>query len=133
MVSGATRDDREVAQVGLGTTWASLHPIDFLILSQTIDGHFLSASSDNIRLWNAADAGEEARGRMQFKIIPGHHGGMVSQMCELLKPISCIIRTTNYTLVVDPGARFLVSASGNRGWHGEATRTVFVHDIKAII
>jgi transcriptional activator SPT8 len=78
--------------------------------------HIACASSDNIRLWHAADAGEgEARGRMQFKIIPGHHGGMVSQM------------------LVDPSARFLVSASGNRGWHGEATRTVFVHDIKAIV
>ena len=44
---------------------------------------FFSACSDNIRLWNAAEAGEsEARGRMQFKIIPGHHGGMVSQMRE---------------------------------------------------
>ena len=48
-----------------------------------IDGCFFSACSDNIRLWNAAEAGEsEARGRMQFKIIPGHHGGMVSQMRE---------------------------------------------------
>jgi len=75
--------------------------------------HIACACSDNIRLWNAAEAGEgDAKGRMQFKIIPGHHGGMVSQM------------------LVDPGARFLVSASGNRGWHGEATRTVFVHDIK---
>jgi len=78
--------------------------------------HIACASSDNIRLWNAADAGEgETRGRMQFKIIPGHHGGMISQM------------------LVDPGARFLVSASGNRGWHGEETRTVFVHDIKPIV
>ncbi|KAF8478574.1 WD40 repeat-like protein [Russula ochroleuca] len=78
------------------------------------DGRHIAC--DNIRLWHAADAGEgEARGRMQFKIIPGHHGGMVSQM------------------LVDPSARFLVSASGNRGWHGEATRTVFVHDIKAIV
>jgi hypothetical protein len=34
--------------------------------------------------------------------------------------------------VVDPAGRFLISASGNRGWHGEATRTVFVHDIKPI-
>ncbi|KAI9509637.1 WD40 repeat-like protein [Russula earlei] len=75
--------------------------------------HIACACSDNIRLWNAAEAGEvDAKGRMQFKIIPGHHGGMVSQM------------------LVDPSARFLVSASGNRGWHGEATRTVFVHDIK---
>ncbi|KAH9981188.1 WD40-repeat-containing domain protein [Lactifluus volemus] len=78
--------------------------------------HIACACADNIRLWNAAEAGEgEARGRMQFKIIPGHHGGIISQM------------------LVDPGARFLVSASGNRGWHGEATRTVFVHDIKPIV
>ncbi len=48
-----------------------------------IDGCLSSACSDNIRLWNAAEAGEgEAKGRMQFKIIPGHHGGMVSQMRE---------------------------------------------------
>lgn len=70
---------------------------------------------------------------MQFKIIPGHHGGMVSQMCESLSRGVVIRRTNLYLKVVDPGARFLVSASGNRGWHGEATRTVFVHDIKAII
>ncbi|KAG1756701.1 WD40 repeat-like protein [Suillus paluster] len=81
--------------------------------------HIACASTDNIRLWNAADAGEvdgsmKLRGGVQFKIIPGHHGGYVSQM------------------LVDPGARFLVSASSNRGWHGDSTRTVFVHDIKPI-
>ncbi|KAF9227669.1 WD40 repeat-like protein [Gyrodon lividus] len=80
--------------------------------------HIACASIDNIRLWNAAEAGEndgnvKTRGGVQFKIIPGHHGGYVSQM------------------LVDPGARFLVSASSNRGWHGDSTRTVFVHDIKA--
>lgn len=32
--------------------------------------------------------------------------------------------------VIDPGARFMVTASSNRGLHGESTRTVFVHDIK---
>jgi len=79
--------------------------------------HIASASSDNIRLWNASDAGEpDASGKIksgvQFKIIPGHHGGYISQM------------------IVDPAARFLVSASSNRGWHGESSRTVFVHDIK---
>lgn len=44
-----------------------------------------SASNDNIRLWNVAEAGEpDASGKMksgvQFKIIPGHHGGFISQM-----------------------------------------------------
>jgi transcriptional activator SPT8 len=81
--------------------------------------HIACASTDNIRLWNAAEAGEvdgsmKSRGGVQFKIIPGHHGGYVSQM------------------LVDPGGRFLVSASSNRGWHGDSTRTVFVHDIKPI-
>ena len=47
-----------------------------------------SASNDNIRLWNVAEAGEpDAFGKMksgvQFKIIPGHHGGIISQMCKL--------------------------------------------------
>lgn len=79
--------------------------------------HIACASIDNLRLWNV-DAVESDPGRpktgMQFKIIPGHHGGYISN------------------LLVDPGGRFLVSASSNRGWHGESTRTVFVHDIKHV-
>ncbi|OSX65309.1 hypothetical protein POSPLADRAFT_1136503, partial [Postia placenta MAD-698-R-SB12] len=79
--------------------------------------HLACASHDNIRLWNVAEAGEpEVSGRIksgvQFKIIPGHHGGFISQM------------------LVDPAARFLVTASSNRGWHGESTRTIFVHEVK---
>ncbi|KAI9445771.1 hypothetical protein BJY52DRAFT_1228713 [Lactarius psammicola] len=39
--------------------------------------HIAHACSDNIRLRKAAEAGEvEAKGQMQFKIIPGYHGGM---------------------------------------------------------
>ncbi|KAJ7774284.1 WD40-repeat-containing domain protein [Mycena maculata] len=81
--------------------------------------HIASASIDNLRLWNAVEAAEpDASGKMksgvQFKIIPGHHGGYISQM------------------LVDPAARFLVSASSNRGWHGDSTKTVFVHDIKHV-
>ncbi|KAF8964058.1 WD40-repeat-containing domain protein [Flammula alnicola] len=77
------------------------------------------ASVDNIRLWNVAESGEDgiskSRSGVQFKIIPGHHGGYISQMS-----------------IVDAGARFLVSASSNRGLHGDSTRTVFVHDIKRV-
>lgn len=80
--------------------------------------HLASASVDNIRLWNVAEAGEpdgrKTKSGVQFKIIPGHHGGFVSQM------------------LVDPAARFLITASGNRGWHGESTRTVFIHDVKHV-
>jgi len=80
--------------------------------------HIACASTDNIRLWNVAEAGEPdaITGRMksgvQFKIIPGHHGGTISQ------------------LLVDKQGRFLVSASSNRGWFGESSKTVFVHDVK---
>ncbi|KAJ7276149.1 WD40-repeat-containing domain protein [Mycena haematopus] len=77
--------------------------------------HIASASIDNLRLWNVAEAAEpdaKVRGGVQFKIIPGHHGGYISQM------------------LIDPAARFLVSASSNRGWHGDSTKTVFVHEIK---
>ncbi|KAI0054140.1 WD40 repeat-like protein [Auriscalpium vulgare] len=114
-------DVRQVGRSGPKETprlWKTLrNPLSSGVVSCVVafpDGrHIACASNDNIRLWNAAEAGEgDGRGRMQFKIIPGHHGGIVSQM------------------LVDPGARFLVSASGNRGWHGDATRTVFVHDIR---
>lgn len=82
--------------------------------------HIASASVDNIRLWNVADApGDDSsmakpRSGAQFKIIPGHHGGYISHM------------------LIDPGARFMVTASSNRGLYGDSdsTRTVFVHDIK---
>ncbi|KAJ4487884.1 WD40 repeat-like protein [Lentinula aciculospora] len=81
--------------------------------------HIACASIDNIRLWNAdaidSDAGR--KGGTQFKVIPGHHGGFISQM------------------LVDSGSRFLVSASSNRSnreSQGDSTRTVFVHDIQHV-
>ncbi|KAJ7179364.1 WD40-repeat-containing domain protein [Mycena filopes] len=81
--------------------------------------HMVSASIDNLRLWNVAEVAEadsfgKIKSGVQFKIIPGHHGGYISQM------------------LIDPAARFLVSASSNRGWHGDSTKTVFVHDIKHV-
>jgi len=79
--------------------------------------HIACASLDNIRLWNVADAPESDASRRTtpaFKIIAGHHGGIISQ------------------LLVDVGAKFMVSASGNRGWSGDSTRTVLVHDVKSV-
>ncbi|KAF9075225.1 WD40-repeat-containing domain protein [Rhodocollybia butyracea] len=83
--------------------------------------HIASASIDNIRLWNAEavelDASTRTKGGAHFKVIPGHHGGFISQM------------------LVDSGSRFLVSASSNRSnreTQGDSTRTVFVHDIQHV-
>ncbi|KAK7061505.1 MT-A70-domain-containing protein [Favolaschia claudopus] len=56
--------------------------------------HIASASVDNLRLWNAAEAGEpdvKVRGGVQFKIIPGHHGGYISQMCTRLVILQIIL------------------------------------------
>ena len=92
---------------------------------------------DNLRLWNVADNGEDAwrkpKSGVQFKIIPGHHGGYISQMREYtLSSHQIIDDLLTTSLVVDPGSKFLISASSNRGWHGDSTRTVFVHEIKNI-
>ena len=48
-------------------------------------GTVFSASSDNIRLWNASEGADsdvtgKTRSGVPFKIIPGHHGGIISQM-----------------------------------------------------
>ncbi|KAI0374919.1 WD40 repeat-like protein [Pilatotrama ljubarskyi] len=117
-------DVRQTGNSAFGTPriWKTLrNPVSSGVVSCVVafpdSRHLACASTDNIRLWNVAEAGEpDSQGKMksgvQFKIIPGHHGGLVSQM------------------LVDPAARFLVSASSNRGWHGEYTKTVFVHEIK---
>ena len=49
--------------------------------------HIATASQDNVRLWNTtelstSDDMAKKRGRPPFKIIAGHHGGIISSMCE---------------------------------------------------
>jgi len=77
--------------------------------------HIACASHDNIRLWNTYEQEDTRSKGAQFKIITGHHGGQISQ------------------ILIDPAARFMVTASGNRGWFGESTRTVLVHDVKTML
>ncbi|KAG9004261.1 Transcription factor spt8 [Tulasnella sp. JGI-2019a] len=82
------------------------------------DGHHLvCASQDNIRLWKVSDESlSDHRRGVPFKIIAGHHGGVISH------------------ILVDASSRFMITASGNRGWFwlGESTRTVLVHDLTPI-
>jgi hypothetical protein len=48
-------------------------------------------------------------------------------------PPGSLLRSLTPDSVVDPAARFLVSASSDRGWGwGESSRTIFVHDIKHV-
>ncbi|CDK26227.1 unnamed protein product [Kuraishia capsulata CBS 1993] len=80
--------------------------------------HLLCASVDNIRLYDlrlydsyTSSASSGKGGKVPFMIIPGHHGGTLSQ------------------LLIDPSCRFLVSASGNRGWNGYSTEMALVYEI----
>ncbi|KAI9637216.1 WD40-repeat-containing domain protein [Dioszegia hungarica] len=80
--------------------------------------HVATASQDNIRLWNTVeyfepeDSARKAKSRPPFKIVAGHHGGTVSAM------------------LVDPTSRFMTVASGDRGWAGESTKVVLIHEVK---
>ncbi|SCV02188.1 LAMI_0G16688g1_1 [Lachancea mirantina] len=71
--------------------------------------HVLCASNDNIRLYDVSPSA--ASSKTPFLIVPGHHGGIISN------------------LYVDPTCRFLISTSGSRGWQGVSTDTALIYDI----
>lgn len=78
--------------------------------------HLLCASRDNIRLYNvevavAASNPTTKSSKVPFLIVPGHHGGIISN------------------LYLDPTSRFIISTSGNRGWQGNSTDTTLIYDV----
>ncbi|WAQ88779.1 hypothetical protein PtA15_10A198 [Puccinia triticina] len=86
--------------------------------------HLLCASFDNLRLYNlnadlhptslsSARKSTHHPPKIPFKIIPGHSSGVVSQMC------------------VTPSFRFLITASGDRGWQSTSNESVVIHEIRA--
>lgn len=73
------------------------------------DNFILCGSNDNIRLYNLGlyndfvqETSVSKKRATPFFVIPGHHGGMLSN------------------LMVDDTGRFMISTSGNRGW-GQST------------
>lgn len=86
-----------------------------------------SASYDNIRIWNV-DVPLE---RIPFRIVAGHHGGTVSQMGESLwlRGQVNLANLHAITSVMDPTCRFLITASGDRGWLSNSTEAVLLHEI----
>lgn len=93
-----------------------------------------SASEDNIRLWNvheAPDEGWRRKGLPPFRIIPGHHGGLVSQICQY-QP--CYFGSLPHLpfVVIDSRSMFMVTSSGARQWHGQSTKTVLVHELRGV-
>lgn len=83
--------------------------------------HLLCASHDNLRLYdlnhdssntNAVNsASRQKSSGVPFYIIPGHHGGCIS------------------SIYVDPSYQYLITTSGNRGWHGNSTDVALIYDI----
>ncbi|KAJ1673641.1 Transcription factor spt8, partial [Spiromyces aspiralis] len=65
--------------------------------------HLICCSLDNIRMWDLQKP-QEKKGSVPFQIVSGHHGGTISQ------------------IFIDPSQRFMVSASGNRGWDGPSNK-----------
>eukprot|EP00158_Paraphelidium_tribonemae_P002395 Partr_v1_DN25329_c0_g1_i5_m21972 putative Transcription factor SPT8 len=74
------------------------------------ENRILCASSDNLRLWNASPNPADDLA-VPFKIIPGHHGGMISDM---------LLRKD-----------FLVTTSGDQGLQGfEETNQMLIFESK---
>lgn len=91
--------------------------------------HLLCASYDNIRLYDLKASTESTgptinnKGSLNdanggaltpFYIIPGHHGGIISQ------------------IFIDPGCQYMITTSGHRGWLGNSTDLALIYDINAI-
>ncbi|PVU90148.1 hypothetical protein BB559_004768 [Furculomyces boomerangus] len=72
--------------------------------------HFLSASYDNIRLWDISN-NTNRKGYIQFQVIPGHHGATISQM------------------YVDDSGKYLITAVGSRDWDGSGANSCLFYEI----
>ncbi|GMG22331.1 unnamed protein product [Ambrosiozyma monospora] len=81
--------------------------------------YLLCGCQDNVRLYDLKLAEEESlaeskkKKKIPFMIIPGHNGGILSD------------------LYVDPTCRFMISSSGNRGWQGKCSEYVFIYRVLA--
>jgi len=116
-----------------------LCPLSLLCLTQCLG--LSSASQDNLRLWNVFGLDDNdtsmhrSRPSVPFKIIAGHHGGIISQIRKMI--VHDVLGSTMklnrlllpFNLVVDTSSKFMITASGNRGWFGESSKTVIVHTI----
>ncbi|KAF9891201.1 Transcription factor spt8 [Aspergillus nanangensis] len=73
--------------------------------------HIVCASHDILRLYDLKHEQYARHSTVPFLIIPGHRTGTVSQL---------------YT---DQACRFMISASGNRGWEGNTTEVLLGYEI----
>ncbi|KAG4304112.1 hypothetical protein PORY_002476 [Pneumocystis oryctolagi] len=69
--------------------------------------HLICASYDNIRIYDLSGSS-----KMPFLIIPGHYGGIIS------------------SIYIDNTCKYMLTASGNRGWDGSYTGTLLGYQIE---
>ncbi|KAF3406365.1 Transcription factor spt8 [Talaromyces pinophilus] len=74
--------------------------------------HLLCASHDILRLYDLKGQPHK-HSPVPFLVIPGHRTGVISQ------------------LYIDSACRYLISASGNRGWEGNSTEVLLGYEISA--
>ncbi|KAG5439009.1 hypothetical protein PCANB_002340 [Pneumocystis canis] len=69
--------------------------------------HLICASYDNIRIYDL-----NGSSKIPFLIIPGHYGGIIS------------------SIYIDNTCKYMLTASGNRGWDGNYTETLLGYEIE---
>lgn len=86
------------------------------VLAMPNGQHLVCGSFDNVRMWDTAHAegNSSSSSVVPFRIVAGHHGGTISSM------------------ILDPTARFLFTASGDRGWYSTSTETVLMHEVRGL-
>ncbi|RUS18648.1 WD40-repeat-containing domain protein [Endogone sp. FLAS-F59071] len=144
---------------------ANSGPVSY-VTSMPNGKHIICASTDNIRMWNtsldssftisSSDDGTTAKSSkassvIPFSILPGHHGGIISQIRILL--FLAHLRATWFWLVlhtrlesseggffyesrfhfIDPTCRYMITTSGNRGWDGGSTNACLFYEITPIL
>ncbi|KAK9237533.1 WD40-repeat-containing domain protein [Lipomyces kononenkoae] len=86
--------------------------------------HLVCASFDNVRLYDlkaSAGTGSMASlkntvtSKVPFLIVPGHHGGTISD------------------ILIDQSCQYMVTTGGNRGWEGSPTEVMLVYEIEKIV
>jgi transcriptional activator SPT8 len=75
--------------------------------------HLVCGSYDNVRIWDTL-AHPSNTTSVPFRIVAGHHGAVVSD------------------ILLDPTARFLFTASGDRGWMSNSTESVILHEVRSL-
>jgi transcriptional activator SPT8 len=73
--------------------------------------HLVCASNDILRIYDLVQPDNSKHSRVPFNIVPGHRGGVVS------------------AIHIDPSCRFMLSASGTRGWEGNPTEVLLGYEI----